>query len=509
MKDIADDPGAAGRWLDHLSAGLIAAAAILPMLAGSGVSQTARTAFAILAALALMSAVLAMSARGVWRLVPAVILLVPFLLALIGVAQLMPGLSGVQAGLDPSVTPRWQRLTDPPRILSAVPWATWQSILQLVAAGLVAVSAAHQFQTVRQVRWLTATIAIVLLGSLALGGIQAMTNNRRVFALLPATDKRLPAIARDTFTRDSAVGLAAYRPWAPASGLKQEETSIWQEPVLAPEPLFAGFLAPGHWFAVTAGFLPMLLVISLVTARRARNWNGRPDWIGTGDGRLSLMAFAAALVLAGGAGYFGETAVAALVIVSVMIATALLASAPGLWFTLVGRCLLTGGVAVGAALWKIRQVGGVPLLMERLEMAKADSLSMLAAFREHAVTGSGLGSFGALWPAYRSAAAEENHAGSSLLAFAVETGALGPALVGLAAIFCLLRWQWLRGGLDEESRMLTGGALVGLAGLLIASAAGAGLDTLAVPALAALLLGLAARGLAGGRTPWIASPAVA
>ncbi len=94
---------------------------------------------------------------------------------------------------------------------------------------------------------------------------------------------------------------------------------------------------------------------------------------------------------------------------------------------------------------------------------------------------------------------------SSLGAILVETGVAGLILIGLGVAYCVVSWMIRAWFIHAESRIITGGAVLSLLALLIATATGRGGDCLAVIALAFVVLGLCARGLSGGEQPFAVS----
>jgi hypothetical protein len=108
-----------------------------------------------------------------------------------------------------------------------------------------------------------------------------------------------------------------------------------------------------------------------------------------------------------------------------------------------------------------------------------------------------LGSIGDLWPMYRHEPIDTvAPRGSSLLSLAAESGA---PLVGFTFVLLILswrRWRKVAPTLPADARLLSAGVGGALAAWLAHAALGPGGDAPCVLLLAAVFLGLAARGLA-------------
>lgn len=484
------------KWMDRTSVALIVAAAGSGMLLGGGVSVTARSVFALLAAGAFLASVAGMLAEGRWRIVKSPLLLLPIVLAIYALAQLapLPGMSQYRAS-SAWVSPTTDRVL----LVSANRHATLQSVCLLFAMGLLAAAAAQQLRTPRRLRFVGLCLAGILVASCIGGAMQQSAKNRKVFGMF-ALNGAAPAV-RDVFSTETAIGLTAYQPWEelPASRAMKpgnNNSSPFFSTSESTAPLFAGFLHPNQWTACVVVLLPLLLAFAAQFANQAAVY-GRTEWLTTWEGKRALVWLTLVLLLASLATWFGDPIAVPLSLLAAVVFGAFAATGPerlrAIKLSLLA-CVLAGGVGV----IRVGTNGGVAPLLERVTQANADDRSLVQAFSDHRWFGCGLGAVGDLWSLYRPTASDQKVQVSSLLASAVELGWIGLGILGVALAYAVVRWLWVRGRLDPQNRIVVAGLFAGFGGLLAMGAMGPGMEAPVILTLAALMLGCLARGLAGG-----------
>jgi len=122
---------------------------------------------------------------------------------------------------------------------------------------------------------------------------------------------------------------------------------------------------------------------------------------------------------------------------------------PVRWPALALLALLLVGLAAGVALqafWPLLLTGQAPIQPPDLKMAQSIWSESIHAIREFPLVGSGLGSFATIHAYFKDRDPSSNTAMSSLLQWAVETGAAGAVIVAVGVLWCLLR---LPGGLKR------------------------------------------------------------
>jgi hypothetical protein len=118
--------------------------------------------------------------------------------------------------------------------------------------------------------------------------------------------------------------------------------------------------------------------------------------------------------------------------------------------------------------------------------------------RDFPILGTGLGTFPAVHPYYKTRDGARNTAMSSVLQWAVETGAVGIGLLATAGLWCLVRLPGAIGRVGTADRALAFGLLGSLAGFAAFSAVHWTVELPAVALAASAVAGTANRWLAGG-----------
>ncbi len=169
----------------------------------------------------------------------------------------------------------------------------------------------------------------------------------------------------------------------------------------------------------------------------------------------------------------------------------------GIALTLVMLAALAAGVGIGDSM--IREADGQATLPRiDWEGAKATWTEALPILRDFPVLGTGLGTFSAIQPYYKTLDRSSNTAMSSLLQWSVESGAVGIGLLATAGLWCLIRLPKAIGRVGTADRALPLGLLGSLVGFVLFSAIHWTVDLSAVALAASAVAGTANRWLAGG-----------
>jgi hypothetical protein len=158
---------------------------------------------------------------------------------------------------------------------------------------------------------------------------------------------------------------------------------------------------------------------------------------------------------------------------------------------------LASGVWIGDS--AIREAGGRPSFPRiDWESAKATWAESLPILRDFPLVGTGLGTFATIHPYYKTRDGSTNTAMSSLLEWAVESGAVGIGLVLTAGLWCLIRLPKAIGRVGTADRALPFGLLGSLVAFVLFSAIHWTVDLSAIALGASAVAGTANRWLAGG-----------
>jgi hypothetical protein len=169
----------------------------------------------------------------------------------------------------------------------------------------------------------------------------------------------------------------------------------------------------------------------------------------------------------------------------------------GLASTILVLGALAAGVVYGDS--AIREAAGRPSY-PRIDWnsAKATWAESLPILRDFPLLGTGFGSFATVHPYYKTRDGSPNTAMSSILEWAVESGAVGIVLLATAGLWCLIRLPGAIGRVGTADRALPFGLLGSLIGFVSFSAIHWTVDLSAVALGASAVAGTANRWLAGG-----------
>jgi hypothetical protein len=184
-----------------------------------------------------------------------------------------------------------------------------------------------------------------------------------------------------------------------------------------------------------------------------------------------------------------------------MAAAGLPRSANSRWLSIGLLSLLFASLGLGATLAVVgpRVVGGQPVASGlSAEFAQLIWSECLPLVRDFPLVGTGLGSFGTIYPYVKTHDASLNTAMSSLLQCAVESGALGLGILGVAALWCLCRLPFCLKRVGSVDRTLAYGLVGAALGFGLLSIVHWTVELPAVAISASALGGTWNRWLAGG-----------
>jgi hypothetical protein len=289
-----------------------------------------------------------------------------------------------------------------------------------------------------------------------------------------------------------------------ASGASRPGRIAWVS--LVPEQTFAigsQMGGPGAFLALGSIGLPLALglTLQLMAPRGSReSLSGRLRESGQGSLVVLIVTMLLASALLSGilAGPWFSIPLA----LGIVVAGLPSACSTGLrWIALglssIVLLFLIGGAALGE-LWASSTTSPPPVA--RADLAASahvwkDAVAILADFP---LAGSGLGTFGTVYPLYKSIDATSSTAMSSVLQWGVETGLLGLGLLGLAGLWCVFRIPRVLRRVGTADRALAFGLIGALAGFTLFSAVHWTVELMSVALAASAVAGMGNRWLAGG-----------
>ena len=489
--------GGAAFWLELASIGFLSLAVASVVFLGDGVSASARTLFVWLSVVALLCTGFSMLFAKQLRLLKSPLIVLPIFLGVLGMAQIATLPQEWVRHFQAS----WMK-AESYRSISLYRHGTLQTLIWLAGACVALFVAAHQLRTASRVRCLAMSFSLLLVVTGVWGALSGEGHSTRVLGVLSVENRDLPGFVRDLFSRNTAVGLSGYESWSEwRSHADRPVDRIWYSASGGGRPYFATFLSSTTWTACALIVLPLLLASSVQLA--SQSFGARAiDWLSQTEGQKALIFVAVSLTLAGLIGWIGEPVVVLAAMSGMFLAG---------WYWLgptrdrkrfqiiAAGCVL---LALCTGLVRFARNGEIASFVDGWKQNAADDVSILKMLKDHRWLGCGLGSFAEVWPNYRSEPSSTPHRASSLLALAAETGLVGLAVLGGGVIYLLLRQRRVRRKLDPDSAVLSVGAIAGLVCLVAVGLLGPGCETPAVAGLALILVGCAARGLAGGFQAW-------
>lgn len=278
----------------------------------------------------------------------------------------------------------------------------------------------------------------------------------------------------------------------------------WASPV--PERPFAigsQMGGPGAYLALGSIGLPLALALALqlMAPRGSReSLSGRLRESGQGSLVLLILTMLLASALLAGvlAGPWFSIPLGA----GIVLAGLPSARSTGLRWIAVGlSCVvllfLAGGVALGE-LWAASNTSPPPVARADVATSAQVWRDALAILGDFPVAGSGLGTFGTIYPLYKSIDAASSTAKSSVLQWGVETGLLGLTLLGLAGLWCVFRLPGALRRVGTADRALAFGLIGALVGFTLFSTVHWTVELMSVALAASAVAGVGNRWLAGG-----------
>ena len=171
------------------------------------------------------------------------------------------------------------------------------------------------------------------------------------------------------------------------------------------------------------------------------------------------------------------------------------------WLSLGLLSLLTASLGVGATLavaWPIVVGGQPPFATVSGEFARLIWTESLPLVRDFPFVGTGLGSFATIYPYVKTHDSSLTTAMSSVLQCAVESGAVGLGILGIAAVWCLFRLPFCLKRVGSADRTLAYGLVGAALGFTLWSVVHWSVELPAVAISASALGGTWNRWLAGG-----------
>jgi len=350
----------------------------------------------------------------------------------------------------------------------------------------------------RTIRIWSLAVAVFALTTLA-GFIQLAGGTEGLYGFI--RPGQAPVWAPSTLDQLKAPGAAVLRPVGRPVPTGEAGPWVFAKPLESPE--FGGWLGgPGPYLAVAALGLP--LTLSLLLQTLAPRGSRQPLWDRLAEGQTGAIAGTLLVVLLLGALMAGLIAGSwlAVPIAVGLLATGILpawsAGQPrvSLGLTVAALLMLGGGVLAGRGLDDVTEHSIRPIAADR---AAAVEVWKIAAriVEDFPVLGTGLGTYSRIAPYYKSTDETVLQAGSGLLQWAAEAGAVGLGLVAIAALWGLgrLRRAWSRVGTADRS--LAAGLVAAVLAFGTLTTLQGGLELPAVGLLACAVFGTADRWLSG------------
>ncbi len=281
-------------------------------------------------------------------------------------------------------------------------------------------------------------------------------------------------------------------------------SSAWATPV--PDQLFLiGSLmgGPGAYLALGTIGLPLALalVLQLLAPRGSRE--GLRTRLGdSGQGGLvillsGLLVTSAVLIGLMAGRWLSLPFAIALVLVGLPSARPSGLRWLGLGLTMLPVLGLGGGILLGEVLAKMPDARP-PVSADGLETATRVWADARAIIRDFPILGTGLGSFAAIYPFYKSRDEARTTALSSLLQWWVEAGSVGVALLVVAVLWCLYHVPGAVRRVGTADRALAFGLIGAAVGFSLFSVVHWTVELAAIAVAASALGGIWNRWLAGG-----------
>ncbi|WP_435006323.1 O-antigen ligase family protein [Tundrisphaera lichenicola] len=485
-------------------------------LAFGGAVWWARPVIAAITWIVVLAWVIRVSLAGPWRILKSPLSALGFLTILLGTVQLLPipvklagqisptstvvasyGVIPSQALIDdPSVTIPPPFLARSPLTLDRPATLRWLAGATVCLAVFWVVS--HYSDRLGKAQVIWGSIVAAFFVNSIFGAVQVSNHSGGLYGIIaPGSGPSWAPTLDDAMTAPAELLLR------PIEVARLNRPSM--AAALPSRPFLIGSLMGGPGALLALGSLALPLALGMILQMFAPR--------GTRDGLLarlrdsgqgSLVLLMLGLIMAGSV----LVGVLAGPFLSIPFAIGLgVAGLPGAWSsgarrsglaaTALTLLSLGGGLAIGEA--SARGHLG-PNTLPRLDWASARSTwtESVPILREFPIVGTGLGTFEAIYPYYKGRDASSNTAMSSILQFAVESGAVGLGLLATAALWCLIRLPGAIRRVGTADRALAFGLLGSMIGFGLFSAIHWSVELAAVALAAAAVAGTANRWLAGG-----------
>ena len=498
--------------LDRLLALILTALLLGTALAFGGGVWWARPVIASLA-FALVLAWLGRSAlAGPWRIHKSPLTALGMMGLMVGVIQLLPwpaaliervsprSMAVVSLGMIPELGLRDDPSAEiPPPFLARSPVSLDRSATLRWVVGAAAclglfVVASHFADRLGKARVIWGSVVAAFLVNVVLGGVQVASLSGGLYGMFtPGSAPAWAPTLEDAMTAPSAMML---RPLG-----ELDPGGVTLAAAHAERPFLVGSLmgGPGAFLGLASLALPLAfgLMLQMISPRGLRQGlfarlrdSGQGSLVllmlglivtgavlvGVMGGRMAAGACGIGLLLAGLAGTWSSGV-----------------RKTGLAATILVLASLAGGVALGEC-----SVVEAPLPKVDWPAARATWAEAIPILRDFPVLGTGLGSFPVVHPYYKARDAARNTAMSSVLQWAVESGAVGVGLLLSAGLWCLVRLPGAIRRVGTADRALAFGLLGSLVGFVSFSCIHWTVELPAIALGASAVAGTANRWLAGG-----------
>ena len=502
--------------LDRLLAVTLAALVLGTSLAFGGAVWWARPVIVGLAFATVLAWLGRAALAGPWRVLKSPLTGLGSMAVLLGVVQLLP----LPAGIVERVSPRSLSVNSigliperaiaddpsvelPPPFLARSPLsldrpATLRWVVGALACLGLFVVASHHSDRFRKAQVIWGSVVAAFFMNVVLGAVQVSSLSGGLYGMFtPGSAPPWAPTLDDAMTAPSVTVLRLVGELAPNG------------PALAASrpdhPFLIGTLmgGPGAFLALASLALPLAfgLMLQMMSPRGHRE-GLLARLRDSGQGSLVLLMLG--LVLAGA---LLVGVMAGPIPASTFAVGLLIVGIPGTWSSglrktgVAATFLVLGSLGAGVAIGdpSIGMASGrVALPRLDWEGAKATWAESLPILRDFPALGTGFGTFPAVHPYYKARDGARNTAMSSVLQWAVESGAVGLGLMATAGLWCAIRLPGSIRRVGTADRALAFGLLGSLACFGLFSTIHWGVELAAIALAASAVAGTANRWLAGG-----------
>ncbi len=506
---------------DFLVAALLATLIVGTTLAFGGATWWARPAVAALVAALTVLAMLRIPLQGAWQLNKSPMLPLGVLALLLAAVQLAPLPPAVSVAISPRSQALYSRgvlpelaWADDPDVLLPTPAdvrspatvdrpATVRWLLGASACLAVFAVVSHATDRLGRLRLVWGSIVAAFALNTAIGLVQLVGGAGGLYgAIEPGKGSAFAPTHDDLLATPNATTLR----------VAGEGDSGWALP-RGDRPFLVGSLmgGPGAYLALGMLAMPLglALTLQLLAPRGSREALGeRLRQSGQGGLAFSLVASTVAGALM--VGLLGGPWLAAPFALGLVLAGIPGGKAAGqrrVAVAITGLALLAliGGVLVGESGGRPRGVEP-PANLAGWSAACGVWRETLEIARDFPLVGAGLGSFATIHSSYKATDAGTTTAGSSLLQWWAEAGVVGLSILGLGALWVLIRLPLVLRKVGSADRSLAFGLVGAVVGFAILSAVRWTVELAAVALAASAVLGTCDRWLAGGTDLFVDQP---